>query len=691
MKDHNKKTVARLPLKFLLLFFGLMTFLRTDFGFGQSRTEADSLSYELYLTRIQLAEALLLANENGAAKTALEATDPRYCGPEWHYLQAVLDHSYRTLTEHQKAVVSAVFSPDGKWLATGSADQTILLWQKPFQQPYARLQGHKGQATTLDFSPDSRWLASGSSDFTVKIWDLKSQKEVRTITEGLSRGIYQLKFSPDGQRLGVVSWELHPVQRVAGFAKIFDFKTGQELSRFDLDTHPASAIDFSPDGQKLLVAGWGMLVKYFDIASGQSEWTLDLSNLGYYTAIQSADISPDGQWIILGGKDKKIRLVAAKTGAIQYVIEPHLGHKDVVNAVRFSPDGKTFVSGSSDQLLLVWDADSGKLLHTLRGHTGAVAAVAFHPEEKWLASAGKDGTAKIWNLNDTGELHFELCENGPWYAPVSPDQRMLAAACSDSNVGIWNLATGQLEKVLQGPSANCAVFSPDGAMLATAGHDAEVHVWDLASGAEIQKFSGHRKSIFGIAWQANTGLLATASSDKTVRLWDIKAGKADTVLAFTDGSPYSVQFAPHGTLITGCSNGKIKLWSTSTWALLGEFQAGSSLQFLTVDPAGQKLLTADGSGTVYLWDLANLQLVHELRGHTEVVYALAFHPTKPYAVTGSYDRSVKFWDLRNGRNTLTVHGYQDNIFWVNFLANGSKLLVTETEGAVHLIALEQQK
>jgi WD40 repeat protein len=88
---------------------------------------------------------------------------------------------YPDFIGHSSSVYSVSFSPDGKYLASGSGDKTVKLWSLELQKEVATLQGHSREVYSVAFSPDSKYLASGSEYRTVKLWSLESQKEVTTL------------------------------------------------------------------------------------------------------------------------------------------------------------------------------------------------------------------------------------------------------------------------------------------------------------------------------------------------------------------------------------------------------------------------------------------------------------------------------------------------------------------------------
>jgi len=635
---------------------------------------------ELYYTQLKTAEAYYRHNQIGEAKNILLSVPESKRTFEWRLLHARMDRSIQTLTAHTKPVVGIAISKDGKMLATGGADSSIIIWDAATYQIIRRIAAHKGQVTTLDFWPDSKTLISGSTDKSVRLWNINDGTEIRNFNTEFKQGIYQVKFSNDGTMLGVVSWEF--VKSVQGFAKVLDVATGKLIQRFDTDDHPASAIKFSADNKKIYTGTWGFQVKQHDIASGNLDWNYDMREFDYYTAVQSLDVSPDNKYVVQGGKDNKIRILNAGDGRIIHDIESWEGHKEWVNGVRFSPDGKYFASVSDDGLLKVWETATAKTVFTFKGHTAGTNQLAWHPDGNRIFTTSGDNTIKVWEINSPGEINFMASIIGPWNAPVSPDGKWMAPVNSDKNFALYNLSTGKQQIFFDSLSAFSSVFSSDGKYVANGNRN--IIIYDIAQQKKILTGKGHTGIIYGMDYNKSLNLFLTAA-DKTVRLWNTTDTTAVHTIS-TISNVFTAKFSPDGkTIYAGCTNGKVKIISTDSWTVVDSLQSGTTIFNMAVS-ADAKYLITGGNTEVFAWNLKKKKAT-ALKGHTKWVYGAAFHPSLPLAITVSYDRTVRFWDVEKGINTLTLFGFAHELYTVTFTNDGKKLVLTETGGLAMVINL----
>ncbi|MDA2913255.1 WD40 repeat domain-containing serine/threonine-protein kinase [Acidobacteriia bacterium AH_259_A11_L15] len=292
----------------------------------------------------------------------------------------------RTLTDHTDTVYAVVFSPDGRWLASGSGDNSVKLWDVATGRQVRVLLGHVAFVGGVAFSPDGRWLASagGFKDHTVKLWEVATGREVRTL-RGHTDTVWTVAFSPDGRWLASAGND--------GTIMLWEVATGRELHTLQGHTQPIMSVVFSPDGRWLVSGSYDDTIKLWDVATGT-----EVRTVGRHPgSTWEVAFSPDGRWLASGGRDKRIKLWEVGTWREVRVLR---GHVDEVKTVAFSPDGRWLASGSGDKTVKLWEVATGREVRTLTGHTDWVQAVAFSPDGRWLASGSGDKTVKLWRREE---------------------------------------------------------------------------------------------------------------------------------------------------------------------------------------------------------------------------------------------------------------------------------------------------
>jgi hypothetical protein len=283
-------------------------------------------------------------------------------------------------TAHDGAVSAVAFSPDGKWIASGTFGNTARVWEAATGTEVARLT-HDDYVAAVAFSPDVKWVVSGSWDNTARVWEAATGKEVARLTH--DGQVYDVAFSPDGK--WVVSGSLD------GTARVWEAATGKEVARLTHDERVA-AVAFSPDGKWVVSGSWDNTARVWDAAT-----RVEVARLTHDSWVSAVAFSPDGKWVVSGSLDGTARVWEAATGKEV----ARLTHDDYVTAVAFSPDGRWVVSGSDGGTTRVWDAATGTEVARL-AHGDDVTAVAFSPDGGWVVSGSgdsfesRDNTARVW-------------------------------------------------------------------------------------------------------------------------------------------------------------------------------------------------------------------------------------------------------------------------------------------------------
>ncbi len=589
---------------------------------------------------------------------------------------------------HTATVNAIAFSPDGRWLASAGADDTVKLWEVSTGHEVRTLVGHTDKVLSVAFTPDGRWLVSGSWDKTIKLWDVATGHEVRTLA-GHNFAVTALDISPDGR------WLASTGQFDKSF-KLWEVATGRELHALDTGDY-ISGLAFSPDG-RWVTSATSLQVKVWEVATGREVRIL----VSGRTAVNADAISPDGRWLASGEGNLTVMLRDLRAGGKVLRALSHDSAKDRAGELErpfsnvvFSPDGRLVaVPAQLEHQIWFWEATTGRELRPL--DTGEwVRRLAFSPNGALLATIVSDDKIKVWDLATRRELRTLTGRvKSVWDVTVSHDGRGLASLMDDNTVQLWDTATGTQVRSLS-PTLHCphlSTISPDGRWLAAACDNGTIKLREVGTGREVRTLVGHTSDwrrtsatsaqprlvggkliyqipetiwkISALAFSPDNRLLASGDSPGpgtrgtvTVRLWEVETGRAVLVLDSRTDS-YGVKalaFSPDGRWLASAKEDEVRLWEVGTGRALetlkGDYYTGCTMAF---SPDGRELAIAGLTNPIRLWDLESGHIVRAMSGQTSGVNAVAFSPDGQLLASASADRTVTLWDLATGRQVRTL-------------------------------------
>lgn len=521
-----------------------------------------------------------------------------------------LRHTFKTSSE---VVKSLVFNPDGTTLACTGDNGAINMWNLSAGRILCSLRGHTGPVNSLAFRPDGKMLVSGSDDNDIIFWDAFTGDRLRTARAHRSQ-----------------------VQAVA----------------------------FSPNGRLVISGGYDSKLKWWDIATGQESRAIDAPDW-----IDAVAISPDGKSIAAGGRFGILTLWDSANGK---KIRSFNGHTEEFDCLAFSPDGRTLASSSRDRTVKIWDAATGEALHTFpnptrdsrynppigplayssdrfysqSGHSNPVRTLAASSDGTVVASGSEDQTVKLWNP-ETGEALATLGDKNGAVVAVDFVGRASSLVVADASLGFWDQTTQQRTEPAFGPASHvrCVAGSPDGKLIVSASDEAFLCLWDAATHEPLHVFLGHKAIIRSVVFSPDSALVVSGSDDGTVKIWSVTERRLLATLTGHESGVCSIAISPDGkTLASGGKDSTARLWDASTWrpmhTLTGHTEEIRSVAF---SADGRTLASADT--TIRLWTVATGEAIQTLTGHEEAVNAVLFTSQDTRLISGSDDRSMRFWKL----------------------------------------------
>jgi WD40 repeat protein len=287
----------------------------------------------------------------------------------------------RVLGGHSGPVRSVAYSADGTLLASAAEDALVSVWATVSGE-VVQILDVAGGCETLTFCGGDKFLAGGTADGRLIVWDCRTW-QAEASPRHHEPGVRRLAASPDGRML-VAAGHDHQVS-----VWEVPLRHWQDLV---LDwTEPVTGLSFWGAGTALVLGGFEGSVGVYEVGGGK---TLGYHRLGKRSAAFAG--APE-LGVVAAGHSKGLITLWNMTERVAGELR---GHDGAVSDLAFSPDARTLVSGGADGTVREWFVPALRERRAFRWHKSRVTCVAVAPDGFTAAAGGNDCTIAVWDLED---------------------------------------------------------------------------------------------------------------------------------------------------------------------------------------------------------------------------------------------------------------------------------------------------
>mmetsp|Transcript_56791 Transcript_56791/g.93973 ORF Transcript_56791/g.93973 Transcript_56791/m.93973 type:complete len:491 (+) Transcript_56791:94-1566(+) len=307
---------------------------------------------------------------------------------------------------------------------------------------------------------------------------------------------------------------------------------------------------------------------------------------------------------------------------------------------------------------------------TLAGHTSEVFICAWSPTSLQLASGSGDSTARIWQV------------------PEGPCGK--AQACQLPDPVVLQHFSGDKEK---SKDVTTLDWNHDGSALATGSYDGQARVW--SSGGELTcTLTKHKGPIFSLKWNRTGQYLLSGSVDKTAVIWETATGAVKQEFAFHKEPTLDVDWRDDDSFASCSTDRMIYVCKLGQSNYLKCFQGHrDEVNAIKWDPSGQLLASCSDDYTAKVWSMKQDNCVQDLREHSKEIYTIKWSPTGPGSnnpaanlvlASASFDSTIRVWDPETGKSCHVLDKHSDPVYSVAFSSDGQYLASGSFDRCLHI-------
>ena len=648
-------------------------------------------------------------------------------GFEWNYLHRLCHRKLSTLFGHASPVYCMALSPNGKILASGDYDGTLILWDLPNWRQLSNERAHRTSIAGVAFSHDGSsvvsWTSGATSGDQAAFWDVKTGDKRLELPE-IEGGIISIAFAPGDSELAMV---VGKGGESKGELRFWDLSHGLDAIRLRPGGIAVDAIAYSPDGRWLISATEKGIIEQRDAHTHEIVRTLGPSISSRGKGLRAITFTPDSESILTAtaqgitrweaetGREMTLLPIAnavsiaasrgtnvgemkQAAGGMSSPDQPgevrpwHLSNQGSPGNFGFaSPSGRggLLAVRRLDVPLTLWELATGSKADQFPDRLRDRGNVLFDRTERSVFFGGDDGRIRSWHIIERPEPSLALPGHSGevWGLAYSDDGNTLLSSGDDALIRLWNPRTGKAMGVLRGHDSlvSSVAVARGGQIVASAGFDNTVRLWRLPEGDQIAELKGHEDRIRAVTFSPDGRYVASAGSDNSLRVWEVNSLEQHWIHNRHTQAVRALAFDRSGSLLVSSGDDRtIRVTRLIGGSEVKSIPCPNRHTALSFSPNGKILASGDDRGYITLWDTEKWEQEKSFKGADAEIFGIAYSPDGQTLATGCGDTKVRLCDPSTGLVTLLLSGHSQRVNAVAFSPSGDSLATSDHEGIIRL-------
>lgn len=265
----------------------------------------------------------------------------------------------------------------------------------------------------------------------------------------------------------------------------------------------------------------------------------------------------------------------------------------------------------------------------------------FSDDNNLVAVGTEESYIRVWNMH--GDALKSTLSGGPNEPPPSSSRRLIGHSAP-----VYGLSFSPSIASPEGSSGSVPSTAPK--LLLSCSSDKTVRLWSLDAWTCLVVYKGHEGPVWNVRWGPFGHYFATSGWDKTVRVWTQDHISYVRMMVGHDSSVNQVAWHPNNAYVFSASDQvdkTVRMWEVVTGRCVRVFNGHTDfISALECSPSGKILASADGGGSIILWDLKKGTQIKRCRGHGKGgIWSLSFSAESTVLTSSGADGTVRVWDV----------------------------------------------